>query len=436
MPFSQHRRQRSLPPEGETRNQPTVIRNRTIICIASSWDYDPTSKHHVMKILAEHNHIVWVNYHGTRRPKINRADLKAGLGVLRRVARGVCPVNERFVQITPLVIPGASNPLLRMANARMIIAQIRRAVAALPGVKERPVQVWCFAPDVPFLVGAFDEECFLYYCVDEYSEFEGVNAEQIIRHESRLLERADLVVTTSEALLQSKQRTRPDAMLVRHGVDFELFSQAWRSNLPTPADLASIKKPMFGFFGLIEFWIDLELIAHVARLRPQYSFVMIGESKLDTSILARLKNVHLLGRRPNASLPAYCASFDAGLLPFRNGSLTRNVNPIKMYEYLAAGLPVVSTPMPEAERFAGPISICESPEQFARSCDQVLATDYANRRKDISSVVENESWISKVEMIADLISSWTAQPLKEATIPARAVLPAAATATHKINAPR
>ena len=91
--------------------------------------------------------------------------------------------------------------------------------------------------------------------------------------------------------------------------------------------------------------------------------------------------------------------------------------------------------VPEAERFAGPISICESHEQFARSCDQVLMTNYANRRRDISRFVENESWISKVEMIADLISSWTAQPLKEATIPARAVLPTTAATTQEITAP-
>lgn len=394
------------------------------MCLASAWDYDPTSKHQVMKVLAGRNDIVWINYHGTRRPAMTSADLKTGFSVLRRVLKGIRRVDRSIVQVTPLVVPGARHWLLKRLHQRILISQIKRAIATIPGSTVKPIQVWSFAPDVPYLVGQFNEECFLYYCVDEHSQFRGVDAESITSAESELMDRADLVITTSEALFQSKRQRRPDALLVRHGVDFERFSAAWRHELPRPSDMpASHAGPIFGFFGLIEFWIDRALLAEVARLRPDYTFVMIGDCKVDVSHLRKLPNVHFLGRKPNEMLPAYCAAFDAGLLPFVTDSMTKNVNPIKMYEYLAAGLPIVSTPMPEAMRFEGPIRIADSPQRFAEACDEVLASDFPKRRRQISAVVESESWLSKVELLSEIVTKHLLGPVRAASMPVSAVAP-------------
>jgi len=382
-----------------------VIEGRIIVCLASAWDYDPTSKHQIMRILGRHNDVVWVNYHGTRRPSISGADFKAGCNVLRRFLQGVRRVNDRIVQVTPFVLPGAKRPWVRKIHQRMLVAQIRRAVRSVQRSGQKPVQVWSFAPDVPGLVGQFGEECFLYYCVDEHSQFKGVDERTVSAAEAALIDRADLVITTSEALYQSKRAMRADAVLVRHGVDYDRFARAWREPLPRPTDLPNAPGPILGFFGLIDFWIDCKLIAEVARLRPQYQFVLIGDCKVDVGELRKLPNVHFLGRRPNESLPAYCAAFDIGLLPFDTGPMTRNVNPIKMYEYLAAGLPVISTPMPEAERFSGPIQIVQSAEQFAQTCDDVLAADHDGRRRQISDVVRSESWLSKVELLSEIVTS-------------------------------
>lgn len=401
-----------------------MIEGRIIVCLASAWDYDPTSKHQIMKVLAERNDIVWINYHGTRRPSMTGADLKTGFSVLRRVLKGIRRVDRSIIQVTPLVVPGARNRFLKRLHQRILIWQIRRAIATIPGATAKPIQVWSFAPDVPYLVGQFNEECFLYYCVDEHSQFRGVDAESITRAESELMDRADLVITTSEALFQNKRKRRPDSVLVRHGVDFERFSAAWRRSLPRPSDMpASWTRPIFGFFGLIEFWIDRELLAEVARLRPNYTFIMIGDCKVDVSRLRKLPNVHFLGRKPNEMLPAYCSTFIAGLLPFVNDSMTQNVNPIKMYEYLAAGLPIVSTPMPEASRFEGPIRIADTPQRFAEACDEVVASDFPGRRRQISSVVASESWLSKVQLLSEIVTKRLLGPRQAASMPVDAVAP-------------
>lgn len=386
------------------------------MCIASAWDYDPTSKHHIMRILARHNDILWVNYHGTRCPKVSRVDLKDSLAALRRVAMGLRPAAESITQFTPLVIPGARRTPLRQLHRWFLRAQIRRAVHTVMAGRDKPIQVWSFAPDVPYLVGVLGEECFVYYCVDEYTQFEGFDPKGIADTESKLLARADVVVTTSESLWQTKRACRPDALLVRHGVDYERFATAWRCSPPCPSDLVAVRPPIFGFFGVIHHWIDRALIAEVARLRPQYAFVLIGECKCDVSDLRQCDNVMLLGRRPYESLPAYCAAFDAALLPFTDCPMTRNVNPVKMYEYLAAGLPIVSTPLPEAERFGAAIAIADTAERFAKACDDTLSAAHPRRRAEISRMVEHESWESKVEFLSAAIKK--GDSLRESPSPA------------------
>ena len=380
-----------------------MIEGRLIVCIASSWDYDPTSKHQIMKILARRNDILWINYHGTRRPGFCRTDLKDAYRTLRRVLCGLGRASPSIVQLTPLVIPGAARGPVQRWHRRMLTAQIGRAIRTVIGGRERPIQVWTFAPDVPYLVGAFDEECFVYYCVDEYTQFDGFDKERLMVVEGELIDRADVVVTTSEPLLITKRARRPDAILIRHGVDYDHFATAWRVRPERPTDLAAVRNPMFGFFGVIHHWIDRSLIAEVARLRPEYSFVLIGECKADVTELQQLDNVFLLGRRRYEDLPGYCAAFDAALLPFVMNGMTRSVNPVKLYEYLAAGLPVVSTPLPEARRYDGPVTVVNTAEGFAAACDRILSSDHPGRREAISRIVEDESWLSKTETLSNLI---------------------------------
>ncbi|MCH7924236.1 MAG: glycosyltransferase family 1 protein, partial [Planctomycetes bacterium] len=123
-----------------------MIEGRIIVCLASAWDYDPTSKHQIMKVLAGRNDIVWINYHGTRRPSMTGADLKTGFSVLRRVLKGIRRVDRSIIQVTPLVVPGARNRFLKRLHQRILIWQIRRAIATIPGATAKPIQVWSFAP--------------------------------------------------------------------------------------------------------------------------------------------------------------------------------------------------------------------------------------------------------------------------------------------------
>jgi glycosyltransferase involved in cell wall biosynthesis len=387
-----------------------MIRNRIIVCIASRWDFDPTSKHQVMRILARENQIVWVNHHGTRRPRATAADIGASLSTLGRALRGVRTVGPNMVHVTPLVVPGIHHGRLPSVNRRLLVTQIRRALRAIRGRGRRPIQLWTYAPDVWFVAGALGEERVVYCCVDEYSEFEGVNRSAVQAAERRLIERADVVITTSAALYESKRRLHPNTHLVRHGVDVAHFARALDDSLPEPADLAAIRRPILGFFGLIHHWIDCDLIVRVARQRPNLSFVLIGSNRSGHPGLTETPNIHLLGRREYARLPAYCKAFDAALLPFVCNRMTLNINPIKLREYLAAGLPVVSTPLPEAARYQPHVQIARDPDDFARACDAAITHSSPKERRQRARCVADETWEAVVEKLSRLVTDPSGRP--------------------------
>src|SRR5205807_6349958 len=161
---------------------------------------------------------------------------------------------------------------------------------------------------------------------------------------------ADVVICSSEKLRLDKARANPNSHLVQHGVDIEHFAKAFDPKTTVPDEMKGLPGPVIGFWGLIADWVDLRLVRHVADAFSGGSVVLLGSSTTDMSALDGARNVHFLGRRPYADLPRYAKAFDVALMPFKVNELTLAANPLKVREYLAAGLPVVSTAIPEVER--------------------------------------------------------------------------------------
>ncbi|HNO80260.1 MAG TPA: glycosyltransferase [Phycisphaerae bacterium] len=391
------------------------LKDRLIICIASSWDIDPTSKHQVMRILSQTNDVLWVNYHGSRRPSLNRKDARSALGALKRVASGLRPIHERMSQLTPLVIPGARDLRVRKLNEHLVVSQIKRAVRTMRKPNQ-PVQLWTFAPDVDFLAGRFDEERLVYYCVDDFAAFEGFDAEAINAAEARLAGKADVVLATSKPLLEKCQRLHSNVHLVRHGVDHDHFASAL-DRRERPDALQSIPRPIAGFVGLIDHWFDVQLVSEVAKRMPDVSFVLIGDVRVDVGPLADLPNVHLLGRKPYAELPGYLASFDVGLIPFVRNQLTESVNPIKLREYLAAGLGVVSTDLPEVRRYDKFVLLTDESAAFADACRSAIASNNDDARRKRSNAMVGESWQSVTNRLCDIVMTLPAASHEKSATP-------------------
>ena len=335
-----------------------MIQGRNIVCIASNWFDHPTSKHHVMRHLSRRNHVLWVNFHASRRPRLNGGDTRLALRRLRQMWGGARRVAPQIDVLSPLLLPFPESALARFINARILCRQLTAALARLP---QRPTQLWLFAPDVPEVIGRLRAERVVYYCVDDFAAFSGYNTELIEKLEAQTIAAADVVFATSARLFERHRPRHARVHLVPHGVDFEHFASA--AELPldaVPHDLKAIRRPIFGFMGFVSDYADLGLLAGAARARPDWSFVLLGDIRCNVAALGGLKNVHLLGGRPYERLPAYCRGFDVGLIPFRMNRLTQAVNPIKLREYLAAVLPVVSAPLETVRRYAPAVQIAET----------------------------------------------------------------------------
>ncbi|HYY52048.1 MAG TPA: asparagine synthase-related protein, partial [Myxococcales bacterium] len=338
-----------------------ALRGRDVVCFSNDWDGDPLSKMHAMKILARNNRVLWVNSIGNRRPTVSARDAQR---MLKKVSGAMQGLRERHPNIwvlTPLAIPFYGSELVRAANGALLKAQIQRAMQHL-GFTD-PIS-WSFLPSSAPVSGTLGESLVVYHCVDEFSAFSDAPAQEIRELERRLLLKADVVICSSEKLRADKARVNSNAHLVQHGVDLEHFGKAFDPATKVPDDLKGAPGPVIGFWGLIADWVDLPLVRYVADAFSGGTVVLLGNSTTDMKPLDGAQNIRVLGRKRYADLPRYAKAFDVALMPFKMNELTLASNPLKVREYLAAGLPVVSTALPEVER----LGVC----RIAREADGIV----------------------------------------------------------------
>lgn len=377
-----------------------MIQGNDIICFCNDWDGDPLSKKQIVLRLARKNRIMWVNSTGTRNPTASVHDLRRAWKKLKDFLRGCRPVAENISLFCPLVIPFHGSRTARWLNRHLLLWSIRRTCRRLGF--ENPITL-TFVPSSADVAGSLGERIVIYYCVDEYSEFTGTDRAAMLDMERRLIEKSDLVIVSADRLYETKRRYNRNTFLITHGVDVMHFRKACLPETPIPAECSHLRHPVVGFFGLIADWVDVAVIRHLASAQPEWSFVLIGEVRTDASALKQLPNVHLLGRRPYQTLPGYCKAFDVAILPFVVNELTIAANPLKLREYLAAGLPVVATPLPEIQKLNHLVRMANTPEEFLAQIEASLKTSARGPSLSISLQMDAESWDRKVEELSGMI---------------------------------
>ena len=379
-----------------------MLHGHDIVCFSHDWTGDPLSKTHLMRLLARAgNRVLWVNSIGYRSPNLaTKRDLGRVVQKLQAAAAPVREVEPNLFVVSPLVIPAWGRPAVRQLNGRLLAWQVRRAMRRL---RFKNVLNWVFNPAAGVLAGRLGERAVIYYCVDEYTAFAGVNRAALAEVEQHLLARADLVIVSAAELAKTKQAGRGPVELVRHGVDYDHFRTALDPATAVPADVAGLPRPIIGYFGLLaDDWVDVPLLDHVARSFPGGTLVLIGQSTMNLARLEQQPNVRLLGRRPYATLPGYCKAFDVAVIPFPISEVTINANPLKAREYLAAGLPVVSTAIPEVE-VLGECGIGHTPEEFVAQLHKALAHPGPDPAR--SGRMASESWQARLTDVARMLTT-------------------------------
>jgi glycosyltransferase involved in cell wall biosynthesis len=358
-----------------------------------------TSSHHVARELAQVRRVIYVECPGLRTPQSSKRDFRKLLWKMWRFITAAATTDGNLTVITLPQIPFRRLGLIRAINHALSRLALRLFMRRF-GIR-RPI-TWFVVPHAGHLCGRLGERLSVYYCIDDFAALPGVDAEAVQTMDDDLTCRADVVFVASETLLERKRSLNAATFHSPHGVDVSHFAKASRSDQPVPEEIATLAKPVAGFYGLIERWIDLDLVASLARARPHVSFVMIGRVAVSAGELPKLANLHFLGRRPYESLPDYGRGFDCCLIPYRRTRQVLHANPLKLREYLAMGKPVVSVSTPEVDQFSDVVAVARTHDEFLEKLDQALATasspaDSARRIERVSPM----SWKARVEAVWD-----------------------------------
>ncbi|MFH0915343.1 MAG: glycosyltransferase [bacterium] len=435
-----------------------MLRGKDIVCISSlDWRAMWTSKQQIMHRLAQTNRVLYVEEpvtmlaplkvrarwrrwgavaprldrvdaglwtltpppvlpFGNLRPGINRAN-QAILARYIRWATGRLWFDEEYILWTYLPTSVALLERFGVPPARApgdftdggaVGDQGAASGVPAPGEAARAGQVAVSASgDRVSASGRRLPSLVVYHCVDEHSAFPGFVAPEVVKsYDDELTRRADLVITTSESLRLSRLPLNPNTHTVLNAADFELFNRALGPELPLPPDLASIPAPRLGVVGLHDSRLDLDALEALAQADVTWQVVLVGPVKpgqVDEARLRRHSNIHFLGERPQVELPGYFKGLAVALVPYKANELTRNIFPLKLFEYLAAGLPVVVGGLPELRRFEGTIGVAAASRDYPGLVRQAIAEDTPERRAARVALAAENTWDRRVEDISGLV---------------------------------
>jgi glycosyltransferase involved in cell wall biosynthesis len=376
-----------------------------------------TNKQHTAEGLARRGwRVLYVESVGLRSPHLGsgvdwlRLLRRFGTG-LRDFVLGPRQVAPSIWVLSPLVLPGQkSATLVKAINDRLLEGPILRFVRRN---FSRPM-VWTYHPFMMALPERMDASRIVYHCVDDIAAVPGVDASAYAAAEPSLIRAADVVFATSKPLLAKCAPLNPNSFYFSNVADVEHFGRAAGAG-DVPADLAAIPGPRLGYHGVLsDFKIDFPLLRDLLRRRPDWHLVLLGEEREGqadpvVSELRSLPNAHFLGYRPYADLPDYLRGIDVGLLPVRANAYTRAMFPMKLYEYLAAGVPIVSAPAPFSEGPVPRLLVAAGAERFAAAIEEQLAKGRLSPEEARAAVGAN-TWddrLTRMLAIAGAVSART-----------------------------
>ena len=266
----------------------------------------------------------------------------------------------------------------------------------------RPVILVGTATVLP-LLEALDPSLVFYHCSDDYTR-QPTFPSSYVRWERDLIDRSDMVICTAETLREAKADLHPNVHTVTNGVQIKHFARTQDPAVSLAPDLRGLRHPIVGYVGTVFGWLDQEMVARAAEARPDWSFVFVGPITTNVDRLRSLPNVHLLGPRPYAELPSYLKGFDVATVPFIFHDVTMRASPIKFYEYLASGVPVVATRLPNLEAFDYLAGLVSTPREFVAALDDAIDGETIAKREQRMAEARNHSWearFSEIDMLVE-----------------------------------
>jgi glycosyltransferase involved in cell wall biosynthesis len=369
------------------------------LVFSDDWGEHPSSCQHLFQILTHDHPTIWVNTVGLRVPQFNLSDTVKGLRKLTAMLGLRQPYQPREMNghsphvYAPLMTPFHRPQWLASWNQHSLQ---RHVASKLQTHNFDDFTIITTTPSVCDVVGNLNASKVIYYCVDDFSEWPGMEKDLILQLEERLLAHVNTVICTSQPLYEKFQQKYPTHLL-RHGVDVQLFSQQ------PPEEhsiLRDIPKPRVGYFGNFDRRNNQELITTLAKAMPYVSFVFTGPVQDNISSLRKLPNVFFTGPVPYEELPSVVKGWEACLLPYYYNALTVNINPLKLKEYLACGKPVIATPLPDVCELREYLRVVEEKNiaGWRAAIDDAIGGQWVPDLTAIGQMLAGESWDRKADI--------------------------------------
>lgn len=380
-----------------------ILNGRDFVVFSDDWGRHPFSCQHIMQHFLPHNRILWVNTIGMRLPRLTTYDVKRAFEKI--ISWTVAPsgneqpLPEGLRVIAPVMIPFSTVSLARAFNRWSVIRSVQ---AAMREWGMRDPLLLATQPLASEFVGSFGESAVIYYCVDDFANWPGMNIPEIVQSmEETLLDQADLVVAVSDHLVRTRPARKGETRLLTHGVDVEHFRKA-----RTVAGRAAIDgprtSPVIGFFGLLDNRMDWDLVSRLVERRPEWTFIFIGSAQVPLTQMTRFGNFHHVPAVPYEELPSHAAAFDVAILPYVVNASTAGISPLKLKEYLALDIPVVTTPLPGVMEFREILYLAAGMEEFDAA---ILGALQSGRKQHQSDWIDGEAWVAKAEILSGWIDS-------------------------------
>jgi glycosyltransferase involved in cell wall biosynthesis len=370
-----------------------------VVVFADDWGRHPSSAQHIFRHLLNDAAISWVNTIGTRTPTLDKALVDRALGKIRSWSGAAAPPanggpTPRIFQ--PLMYPGFRSTWQRQMNAALLARFLRRRFSAL-----HDTVIVSTIPIVGDLPDRLLARRWVYYCVDDFSVWPGLDSEALSSMERKFVARADRIVAAGDNLAARMLSLGREACVITHGIDLE----HWRSR-PSTNHLREFERPIVLFWGLIDRRLDINALRALDASMTSGTIVLLGPQQDPDPALGTLRRVRRPGPRPYESLPALAAESDVLIMPYADLPVTRAMQPLKLKEYLATGRPVVSTRLPATVGWEDCLDIVDGAEAFAAAvmcrCHAAAPSPQAAAR---AQRLEHESWRAKAAQFAEVLFS-------------------------------
>lgn len=381
----------------------------SLLVFADDWGRHPSSCQHLIKELLPRYRVLWVNTIGTRTPRVDIATIRRLGEKMKqwgRPCRGkgtagstvVC--EDNLTVVNPRMWPWFTRRMDRRLNARLLASQLTPLIESLP----QPVAAVTVLPITADLPGRLAVNHWLYYCVDDFAEWPGLDGDTLRTMDVQMIQKADKIVAVSEHLQNMIAHQGRKAGLLTHGVDLP-FWNCQSTRHAGISELVDHDGPRVVFWGVIDRRLDTVMMAELSRCLPSGQIILVGPQQNPDERILQLPNVQAIGPRPFSMLPSIAQAADVLIMPYSDLPVTRAMQPLKMKEYIATGRPVVVSHLPAVDEWSRCMDVVDTAEEFASVVLERIGSGTPPQQQLARQGLVSESWAAKATQFERYLSA-------------------------------